>query len=205
MYSSMITPVCTETPNSARNPTPEDTLKLVCVTSSASRPPMRASITLTRISSAHLNERNMRVENDEDQQDGQRHDDQQPRFRALFAFVLAFPVDVIPARQLNLRGHFLDGFLHRAAQIAAAHAVLDGDIALVSFAVDLGAAVAFFDLAELRERNSFAGGRQQTNVLDGFLGVADTAEDSASPGRSAASPCNTWVRALPPAAVWMAS
>ena len=31
MYSSMITPVWTETPNSARNPTPEETLKLVCV------------------------------------------------------------------------------------------------------------------------------------------------------------------------------
>ena len=29
MYSSMITPVCTETPNSARNPTPEETLKFV--------------------------------------------------------------------------------------------------------------------------------------------------------------------------------
>ena len=31
MYSSMITPVCTDTPNSARNPTPEDTLKCVPV------------------------------------------------------------------------------------------------------------------------------------------------------------------------------
>ena len=31
MYSSMITPVCTETPNSARNPTPEETLKCVWV------------------------------------------------------------------------------------------------------------------------------------------------------------------------------
>ena len=113
------------------------------------------------------------VENDKDQQDGQRHDDEQPRFGALFAFVFAFPVDVIAARQLNFRGYVLDRFLDRAAQVAAAHAVLDGDIALVSFPVDLGTAVPFFHLAELRERNSFAGGSQQTNVLDGFLGVAE--------------------------------
>ena len=31
MYSTMITPVCTETPKSARNPMPDDTLKLVPV------------------------------------------------------------------------------------------------------------------------------------------------------------------------------
>jgi hypothetical protein len=43
MYSSMITPVCTETPKSARNPTPDETLKFVCVTRSASKPPIRAS------------------------------------------------------------------------------------------------------------------------------------------------------------------
>ena len=31
MYSTMMTPVCTDTPNSARNPTPEETLKCVPV------------------------------------------------------------------------------------------------------------------------------------------------------------------------------
>ena len=31
MYSSMMTPVCTETPNRARIPTPDETLKFVCV------------------------------------------------------------------------------------------------------------------------------------------------------------------------------
>jgi hypothetical protein len=29
MYSNMMTPVCTHTPNSARNPTPDDTLMWV--------------------------------------------------------------------------------------------------------------------------------------------------------------------------------
>ena len=41
MYSSMMTPVCTDTPNNARKPTLDDTLMLVCVTSSASNPPTR--------------------------------------------------------------------------------------------------------------------------------------------------------------------
>jgi hypothetical protein len=35
----MMTPVCTDTPNSARKPTPEETLKLVPVIRRASRPP----------------------------------------------------------------------------------------------------------------------------------------------------------------------
>ena len=47
---------------------------------------------------------------------------------------------------------------------------------MVPFPVDFGAFVPFFDLAELRERNSFAGWRQQANVLDGFLGVAELRE-----------------------------
>ena len=59
MYSSVMTPVCTDTPNRAMKPTPEETLKLVCVTSNASTPPMRASATLARMSAAHLNERNI--------------------------------------------------------------------------------------------------------------------------------------------------
>ena len=59
MYSSMITPVCTDTPNSARNPTPDDTLKCVPVSNSASRPPIGAIATLARISTTHLNDLNM--------------------------------------------------------------------------------------------------------------------------------------------------
>ena len=60
MYSSMMTPVCTETPNSARKPTPEETLKCVPVISSASRPPSAGhGHNVARISSAHLAERNM--------------------------------------------------------------------------------------------------------------------------------------------------
>ena len=42
MYSTMMTPVCTETPNSANMPMPDDTLRYVPVTTKASRPPMRS-------------------------------------------------------------------------------------------------------------------------------------------------------------------
>ena len=59
MYSSMITPVCTETPNSARNPTPEETLKLVPVRYSARMPPMGAMATFIRIRLAHFMDWNM--------------------------------------------------------------------------------------------------------------------------------------------------
>ena len=59
MYSTMITPVCTETPNSARNPTPEETLKFVPEINNARIPPMGATITLVKINMAHFNEVNM--------------------------------------------------------------------------------------------------------------------------------------------------
>ena len=65
-----------------------------------------------------------------------------------------------------------DGLFHRAAEIAPANAVFDGDIALVLFAVNLLGAIFYLYLGQLRERDSFAGGRKQTNVFDGFLGVA---------------------------------
>ena len=93
-----------------------------------------------------------------------------------FALVLAFPADAIATRQLNLAAYFFFGFHDRAAQIAAAHAVLDGDIALVSFAVNFGAAIPLFDLAKLRQRDAFPGRSQQADVFDRFLRVAELRE-----------------------------
>src|SRR5208283_3599852 len=59
MYSSMMTPVCTVTPNNARNPTPDETLKLVWVISNARSPPMGAIARFVRMSSAHLTDLNI--------------------------------------------------------------------------------------------------------------------------------------------------
>ena len=53
--ATSMTPVCTETPNHAGIPTPDETLKFVCV-SSARSPPTAPTSTFTRISSAHLND-----------------------------------------------------------------------------------------------------------------------------------------------------
>ncbi len=39
-----------------------------------------------------------RIENAEDEKDGQRYDDKQPRFGTLLAFIFACPIDVIPSR-----------------------------------------------------------------------------------------------------------
>src|SRR6516164_10729345 len=73
---------------------------------------------------------------------------------------------------LDLPGHFPDRFFDGPAEIAAAHAVLDGDVALIRLAIDFGGAIALFDFAELRERDALAGGRQQANFLNGFPGAA---------------------------------
>ena len=61
---------------------------------------------------------------------------------------------------------------YRAAEIAPADTVFDRNIALILFPVNLLSAILHFHLGQLRERNSFAGGRKQANVFDGFLRVA---------------------------------
>src|SRR5262249_1204278 len=74
--------------------------------------------------------------------------------------------------QLHLRVDFAHGFFHGAAEIAAAHAVFERDVAVVPFARNLGCAIDHLDLAELRERDALAGGREQPDLLDGFLRIA---------------------------------
>ena len=61
----------------------------------------------------------------------------QPLLGALLAVVFAGPVDVVAGRQLHLPVDFPDSFLDGAAEVAPAHAVFDGHVALISFAVDL--------------------------------------------------------------------
>ena len=85
MYSSMMTPVCTDTPKSARKPMPEDTLKCVPVSRSASNPPMRRHGDHGQNQQRPLGGAKHRVENDEDDEDRQRHDDREPRLGALAA------------------------------------------------------------------------------------------------------------------------
>jgi hypothetical protein len=67
----------------------------------------------------------------------------------------AFPADVIAARQLHLFGDFGNGFFDRAAEIALADAVLDGDVTLIAFAVDFGGSGGRFP-APLRKQEKSA-------------------------------------------------
>ena len=68
--------------------------------------------------------------------------------------------------------HLFHRFFHRAAEIAPADAVLDGNITAIAFAINFGSAVGLADLAELRQRYAFSRGREQPNVLDRFLCTA---------------------------------
>ncbi len=58
MYSTMITPISTDTPISAKKPSPDDTLKCVPVTSKLKKPPSGASATTARMSPTHFHEPN---------------------------------------------------------------------------------------------------------------------------------------------------
>ena len=80
------------------------------------------------------------------------------RVRALLARIHP-PIRGGSLRQLDLLVHFLMASSYRAAQVASAHAVLDGDVAGVALAIDLRRAIFHLDVAELAERHALAGWR----------------------------------------------
>src|SRR5207245_2577496 len=65
-----------------------------------------------------------------------------------------------------------DGFLHGAAEIAAANTVFDGNVAGVRLAIQGGSAVGHFELTKLRERYALSRRREQANVFDGLASIA---------------------------------
>ena len=93
-----------------------------------------------------------RIEKQDNQQDGNRNNQRQPGIGALLAGVFARPLQGVAQGQLHFLAYVVDGIPHRAAQVAAAHAVLDGDIARVVFAVNHGGAIFNADVAELPQR-----------------------------------------------------
>jgi hypothetical protein len=133
----MLTPVCTETPKRARNPIPKETLKFVCVMSSASNPPIRAIATFTINQEGPLARFEHRVEDRKDQKDGDRKHQQQPPLRALLALILAGAVNVVSGRQRYLLINLVDGLFDSAAKVTTVDAVLYSDVALLAFAVNL--------------------------------------------------------------------
>ena len=97
---------------------------------------------------------------------------EQPRFRALFAFVLARPLEVIAGRQVHFLVDLLHGVLDGAPQIAAANVEGDGIIAGVAFAVDVVGAVLDLHSGQLRQRDALAGGGEQADIGDRLRRVA---------------------------------
>ena len=142
MYSSMMTPVCTETPKRARKPTAEETEKLVWVRNSANGPPMEAIMTEARIRRAHLKERNIvvsRIRKMPKNRDGD--DDGHPFICALLTLVFAGPLEVIAGRQLHVVIYLANRLFHSRTEIAAAYGVLDGNVALSALSIDFFGAI----------------------------------------------------------------
>ena len=113
------------------------------------------------------------VNDHEDEEDRDGNDQHEPRCGSLLALVFALPVDVVAGRQLDLCIDLLDRLFDGATKVAAANAVLDGDIALVAFAVNFGGAIALFDLAKLRQRDAFTARREQADVFNRFFLVPE--------------------------------
>src|ERR1700679_2282653 len=76
------------------------------------------------------------VEDHEDEKDGDGKNHHETTGAALLAGVLAGPVEVIAGGKLYLLIYFVDGFTHRAAEVAAAHAVLDSYKSAATFTID---------------------------------------------------------------------
>ncbi len=112
------------------------------------------------------------VEEDEDEQDGDGQDEHEAARGALLALVFAGPVDLVAGGQLDLVVDGADGFFDGGAEVAVADGVLDGDVALAGFAIDLFGAVFGPDVGELREGDALAGGSGEADVVDGLFGGA---------------------------------
>ena len=88
----------------------------------------------------------------------QRHDDREAAERLLQFAELADPFQAVAAGQSDLVGDLLLRLEHRAAEIAAAHAELDRDVALLVLAIDEGRAG---DQLDLRPRRSAGSARRR--------------------------------------------
>lgn len=84
------------------------------------------------------------VENNEDDEDRQRNDQGQPRFRAFFALVFARPSQAVARRQFRFLADLFDCVLDRRSQIAASHVESDGHLPRVALAENVVRAIFDF-------------------------------------------------------------
>ena len=91
---------------------------------------------------------------------------------ALLAGVFAGPFQVIAGWQLHIARPPCRWLLRRWNPGRARDGVLDGDVALAAFAIDLFGAIVGRDIGQLRQRDALARGRKQADVFDGFARIA---------------------------------
>src|SRR5579883_675219 len=111
------------------------------------------------------------VNDQEDEEHRDRNDHHEPLLRAFLVFVFPGPFQPVARRQRCHPFDLVHGLSHGAAQIAAAHAEFDGHVARVALAIKLRRAVFGADLAELRQRDALAGGRQEADLPDRLAGA----------------------------------
>ena len=140
-------------PNSATKPIAAETLNGVPVRNSAKMPPIIAIGMTLAASSMSVTDAEVDVQQQADQHDAERHDDGEPLQRFLQIAELADPFQAVAAGQLHLLGHLPLRLQHRAAQVAAAHAELDRDVALLLLAIDEGGARDQAHVGHVGQRN----------------------------------------------------
>ena len=124
-----MTPVCTDTPKSARKPTPEATLKKVCGKQKSQQPADACHSHRDQNEQGPFGRAKHGVENDEDEQDGDRNDHQQSGFGSHLAFVFSHPFEVIASRQVHILVDLGYGFPDGGPQVPVTHLEPDGNIA----------------------------------------------------------------------------
>ena len=166
MYSTMMTPVWTQTPNSARKPIPDETLKCVPVKKQCQKTTKGSHKQVYQVQQGPLEGAESSVNDHEDEEDVMGTIIMSRAADLFWLCVFALPVDVVTAGKLDPVIDLLNRLFDCASKVTATNAVLDGDIALVAFAVNFRSAIVLFDLAKLCQRYAFAAWRKQADVLN---------------------------------------
>src|SRR5262249_7496867 len=93
------------------------------------------------------------IEENADERDAERHNDREPLHRFLQIAEFADPFETIAAWERHVLRDLLLSLQHGTAEIAAAHAKLAGDVALLLLAIDKGSARDQLDLGDVAQGN----------------------------------------------------
>src|SRR5579864_223011 len=89
------------------------------------------------------------IQDERHKKQGEWDNDRETPVGALLALVFSRLVQVISLGKFHFLSDLVDSLPHSAAEVTAAHAIFDGDIARVAFAINGGGAVIERDSAKL--------------------------------------------------------